>query len=410
MHKYNIILIVIDAVRSIDTGLDERDRLKIFSDLKDRKYIEFDKMVVSGPSSVMSAVSMLTGTASFKLARNYNDFRWERGLYNIVNDELDDLDYSLFGLFGTKEMRDKMKQVFPAIQNDLLPRDMKLSQKKWTNEQLYRLVNNYMENVISPSDSPFFLMTWFNSRFDYQTSDVIDKLIGDLEKHSFYKDTLVMVTSDHGYPDQRRGLASDGVDLQAAGMKHDMIVTDDNITVPFAVKFPEKILSENEELEKIVRNKERIYPIISQGSIAPTIFEVNNIKNKDFHFNFEQKSIMNFLSDQENEYIYRTDARFIFQPNRVISIRGKNAKFVIDHDNEKEYFFDYLKDLDEENELPTLENKDYEQNLRKTYSETESYALSVWRRRIEDSLVKSWVNHLKELSKFQELEQLQVAE
>ena len=74
MKKFNIILIIIDAVRSIETGLDERDRLKVFSELKDRDYLEFDKMVDSGPSSVMSAVSMLTGTASFKLARNYNDY------------------------------------------------------------------------------------------------------------------------------------------------------------------------------------------------------------------------------------------------------------------------------------------------------------------------------------------------
>ena len=398
MQKFNIILVVIDAVRSIDTGLDERDRLKIFSDLKERGYLEFDKMVVSGPSSVMSAVSMLTGTASFKLARNYNDFRWERGLYNIVNDELSDLDYSLHGLFGTKEMRDKMKQVFPPIQNNLLPGDMKLSQKKWTNEQLYRLVDNYFNNLIIPNDSPFFLMTWFNSRFDYQTSEVIDRLVTNLEEQSFYDNTLLMITSDHGYPDQRRGLASDGVDLQAAGMKHDMIVTDDNITVPFAVKFPEKIINDNKEIKKLLSKKETINSIISQGSIAPTIYEVNNIQNKDFHFNFEQKSIIDFLSNKDSNDIYRTDARFIFQPNRVISIRGKEAKFVIDHDNQKEYFYDLAHDENESYELLNLSDENYENILRESYSKSESHALSVWRQRIEESFSASWISHLRDLS------------
>tara|TARA_Y100001970_G_scaffold293982_1_gene445320 strand:+ start:18085 stop:19749 length:1665 start_codon:yes stop_codon:yes gene_type:complete len=398
MQKFNIILVVIDAVRSIDTGLDERDRLKIFSDLKERGYLEFDKMVVSGPSSVMSAVSMLTGTASFKLARNYNDFRWERGLYNIVNDELSDLDYSLHGLFGTKEMRDKMKQVFPPIQNNLLPGDMKLSQKKWTNEQLYRLVDNYFNNLIIPNDSPFFLMTWFNSRFDYQTSEVIDRLVTNLEEQSFYDNTLLMITSDHGYPDQRRGLASDGVDLQAAGMKHDMIVTDDNITVPFAVKFPEKIINDNKEIKKLLSKKETINSIISQGSIAPTIYEVNNIQNKDFHFNFEQKSIIDFLSNKDSNVIYRTDARFIFQPNRVISIRGKEAKFVIDHDNQKEYFYDLAHDENESYELLNLSDENYENILRESYSKSESHALSVWRQRIEESFSASWISHLRDLS------------
>ena len=398
MHKFNIILIVIDAVRSIDTGLDERDRLKIFSKLKDKKFIEFNKMVVSGPSSVMSAVSMLTGTASFKLARNYNDFRWERGLYNIVNDELADLDYSMHGLFGTKEMRDKMKQVFPPIQNNLLPRDLKLSQKNRTNDQLYRLVKNYLDDKIIPNQSPFFLMTWFNSRFDYQTSDVIEKLVNYLETLSFYDDTLVMITSDHGYPDQRRGLALDGVDLQASGMKHDMMVTDDNITVPFSIKFPETISSKNKRLQEMILEKKTINSLISQGSIAPTIYEINSLKKKDLHFKFEQKNVIDFILTQDDENIYRTDARFIFQPNRVISLRGKNAKFVIDHDNDKEYFFDLISDPEESTELLELEDKEYEQKLRLAYTESESYALSVWRKRIEDSLTDSWIQYLNQIS------------
>ncbi len=404
MKKFNIILIIIDAVRSIETGLDERDRLKVFSELKDRDYLEFDKMVVSGPSSVMSAVSMLTGTASFKLARNYNDFRWERGLYNIVNDDLKELNYSLHGLFGTKEMRDKMKQVFPPIKSNLLPGDMRLSQKKWTNDQLYRLTSKYLKDEIIPSDSPFFLMTWFNSRFDYQTSDIIERLISDLEKQDFYDETLIMVTSDHGYPDQRRGLASDGVDLQAAGKKHDMIVTDDNITVPFAIKFPEEVLSNYTNLRNLVSDGKVINSIISQGSIAPTIYQINQIRNKDYHFNFEQKSIIDQLLDFNDELIFRTDARFIFQPNRVISLRAKNAKFVIDHDNEEEYFYDLLKDPNEENEISFLDNKELESQLRKAYSDTESYALSVWRQRIEASLTESWINDLRRLSNNEHLD------
>lgn len=404
MKKFNIILIIIDAVRSIETGLDERDRLKVFSELKDRNYLEFDKMVVSGPSSVMSAVSMLTGTASFKLARNYNDFRWERGLYNIVNDELEELNYSLHGLFGTKEMRDKMKQVFPPIKSNLLPGDMRLSQKKWTNDQLYRLTSKYLKDEIIPSESPFFLMTWFNSRFDYQTSDIIERLITDLEKQDFYHETLIMVTSDHGYPDQRRGLASDGVDLQAAGKKHDMIVTDDNITVPFAIKFPEEVLSNYPNLRSLVSDRKVINSTISQGSIAPTIFQINQIRNKDYHFNFEQKSIIDQLIDFNDEIIFRTDARFIFQPNRVISLRAKNAKFVIDHDNEEEYFYDLLKDPNEENEISFLDNKEHESQLRKAYSDTESYALSVWRQRIEASFTESWINDLRRLSNKEHLD------
>ena len=63
---------------------------------------------------------------------------------------------------------------------------------------------------------------------------------------SFIKDTvlshgdedeaLVIVTADHGYPDQRRGLTSDGPDLKKSGKAHDLLLTDDNIEK--AVRYP----------------------------------------------------------------------------------------------------------------------------------------------------------------------------
>jgi len=83
----------------------------------------------------------------------------------------------------------------------------------------------------------------------------------------------------------------------------------------------------------------------------------------------------------------------------VISIRGKEAKFVIDHDNQKEYFYDLAHDEDENYELLKLNDENYENILRESYSESESHALSVWRHRIEESFSASWISHLRDLSK-----------
>ena len=82
----------------------------------------------------------------------------------------------------------------------------------------------------------------------------------------------------------------------------------------------------------------------------------------------------------------------------MISIRGKEAKFVIDHDNQKEYFYDLAHDENESYELLNLSDENYENILRESYSKSESHALSVWRQRIEESFSASWISHLRDLS------------
>ena len=41
----NVILIVVDAVRHYKSGLDERDRLDVYSELKNDRYLEIDRLV-----------------------------------------------------------------------------------------------------------------------------------------------------------------------------------------------------------------------------------------------------------------------------------------------------------------------------------------------------------------------------
>jgi hypothetical protein len=83
MKNNNLILIVVDAVRSYKTGKDERDRLDVYNNLTKEGYYAFNKLVVSAPSSVMSAITMLTGLRSFMLAQNYNDSQWEPELHDV---------------------------------------------------------------------------------------------------------------------------------------------------------------------------------------------------------------------------------------------------------------------------------------------------------------------------------------
>jgi len=323
----------------------------------------------------MSSATMLTGLPSFYLARNYSDFIWESDLYDILPTILEQKGYSLFGLFGTKEMRDKMKGLFPSIRRNYLTKGIKLHQKKWTNKELLRLNKEYFDKEISSMNNPFFLMTWFNSRFDDNTSSTIKEFTDYLKKFPFYDDTLIIVTADHGYPDQRRGLTSDGPDLKKAGKPHDLIVTDDNICVPLSIKFPNNFPL-NDSVDKLLAQKKSFSKPISQQLLFPTMLDVCQIKEVE-------NSIINEIQSPKDEYI-RSDARFIFQPNRITSVRNSKHKVIIDHEKNIYEFFDLIQDPKEIS--PTTLPKNIEEKLINYFTETEEKANSVWDKKISKKI------------------------
>tara|TARA_B100001093_G_scaffold514714_1_gene589378 strand:+ start:463 stop:2079 length:1617 start_codon:yes stop_codon:yes gene_type:complete len=367
----NVILIVVDAVRHYKSGLDERDRLDVYSELKNDRYLEIDRLVVSAPSSVMSSATMLTGLPSFYLARNYSDFIWESDIYDNLPLMLKEKGYDLYGLFGTKEMRDKMKGLFPSIKKDYLSRGIKLHQKKWTNKELLYINKQYFDREISSNPNPFFLMTWFNSRFDNQTSNTIKEFIDYLKTFSFYKDSIIIVTADHGYPDQRRGLTSDGPDLKKAGKPHDLIVTDDNICVPLSIKFPNEY-KVNTSIRNLIETKKSFSKPLSQQLLFPTILDVCKIKNVN-------NSIISEIENYRDDYI-RSDARFIFQPNRITSIRNSSYKLIIDHENNTYDYYD-LKNNPKETHPNDIDQK-IKDNLLGYFQSTEEKANLVWNQKI----------------------------
>lgn len=380
-NKKNVIFIVIDAVRSYSSGLDERDRLEVFDNLIKKEYFVFDKLVVSAPSSLMSSITMLTGLPSFSLAQNYNDFSWNEDLYNILPLNLKELGYDCYGLFTAKEMRDKTKSILPPIKKEFLPNGVNIRQKSWSNESLLKVVKNTFEKSIDKTTNPFFLMAWFNSRYDTQTSSIIDSLINYISKKSYYDDTLIIVTADHGYPDQRRGLTSDGPDLKKAGKPHDLIVTDDNISVPLAIRFPNDYKSNNLLLENFPNRY--IKNVLSQESILPTIFEVLDHNPEHKYLRPERRSITSELIEPNDNPI-RSDARFIFQPNRISSIRASDRKYVADRELDEEFCYDLLKDPFEKNRLQISEID--VSDLKNFYINSEEAAFEIWTERISNNM------------------------
>ena len=84
-EKLNVIWIVTDSARNFGTGgLDDRDRPEFFDTLKN-SFVNFENTVTSAPSSVMSGSCMLTGMNSYYIGRNYDDFRYEEELSQILH-------------------------------------------------------------------------------------------------------------------------------------------------------------------------------------------------------------------------------------------------------------------------------------------------------------------------------------
>ena len=186
MKKTNIIHIVIDAVRYYYSQRDERDKLHLFDQLKeDQTFYSFEKMVVSAPSSVMSAITMLTGVYSYPLAKNYNDFKFDFKSFPSLPEILKKENYKIYSLFNAREMREKMNSILPYCDSSILPKGVNLSQYKWKTTDINNCVHNMIKKNYFEKD-PFYLMLWDNSRFDTNTSITVENMLNTFKKKKFY--------------------------------------------------------------------------------------------------------------------------------------------------------------------------------------------------------------------------------
>ena len=363
----NIFLIVIDAVRHYDSGKDERDRLRLFDELSQNDFLTFNKMVVSAPSSIMSAVTMFTGEPSFDKSRTYDEFDWNAFKHMSFTEQLIQGDYLVSGCFAAREMREKMAPLIPFLPS--LPLGIKHNDASWSNRQVAEAAAAEILRLRSVKKD-FFFIAWFNSRYDTSTSETVAEflrknvLVGEDKNNS-----MVMVTADHGYPDQIRGLTSDGPDLKKAGKPHDLIMTDDNICVPFSIRCP---LECGGTIRDLVLGK--FYPSIVDEPLTQCC-----IKEMVLEFAFGAKTETNVLSTNlVNKTPIRSDARFIFQPGRICSMRTNCKKLIIDRDQELMFAYDLLNDPQELTPIPHSEFDEELWELKKLIEDQDRDAIAVW--------------------------------
>ena len=160
--------------------------------------------------------------------------------------------------------------------------------------------------------------------------------------------TILVMNSDHGYPDPTRQLSF----YERRKFGHDLIMTDDNILTPLFLSYPGC-------------RPNSITTPVSLLDISPTILELIGLPNlyEDNGYTHFGNSLMGYIksSKKKNTHVMRIDNRFIFQDNRMAAVRDSRRKYVRSFEDSLEELYDLEKDPGELNNL--IQDGRYEDEL-----------------------------------------------
>lgn len=329
MNNFNVVWIMIDSVRRYHTKGDDRSRLE-YMDQFAKQGVEFLNCVTSAPSTLMSLSATLTSLPSYHIGRNYADFQFDRDYFKSLTSILKENNYRTNRAFVMHPLvRERLKQ-FDLVPKRLWPRG--LSHKDWfCNDEINAMVHSVLnEELKVKSEKPSFWFIDYNCRNDENISNIVKNTAESLDKAGFTKDnTILMISSDHGYPDPRRGITPET--LKQKKLSHDVFMTDDNIMIPLTIRYPGCIPGK------------KINHTVSTLDILPTLLDLLEITvPSELRNNFHGVSLVPLIDgSQDKKYEdrkIRTDARLIDQPGRLTAIRGDRYKYIYDHDKKREEF------------------------------------------------------------------------
>lgn len=306
----------------------------------ENEFVSFSNMMVSAPSSIMSAVTFFTSIPAYYTAGNYSQFRFDNERFWCINDLLKLNGYKNYSIMNARTLRERLADMVDVIDTSYWTSNVRHSMMRWPNSEVTKIFYNLLD---SNPPSPSFNFLWYNVRLDPLISSEIKGLIENLKKRNLFKDSIIILTSDHGYPDMERGLVSDGWDLMKKGLTHDIILTNDNINVPFLLYYPGV-------KPRIVND------LASTEDIMPTIMELLNV---DIPYEKELslfgRSLVPLINNKNPEFfkerVVRTDARFSMQTERITSLQKGSFHYIIRHIDSKEELYDTENDPKEKNNI-----------------------------------------------------------
>ncbi len=342
--RSNVVWIVVDSVRSYVSGQDDRDKLDIMFKMG-CECVEFTTVVTSAPSSLMSASAMLTSVPAYYIGRNYEDFKYDNSVFTSLQDMLKPEGYCAYGVISGPHTRTRLQTAMDMVGSAYYPSDFPNRNGLWTNREVNGVLFNLLDVGI---EEPALILVWYNVRKDPHTSALVESGIDRLRDAGVLnEDSIFILTSDHGYPDPRRGITPES--LKAQGLTHDLVMTDDNILVPLYIKYPGSPVKTIE------------HPV-SSLDIMPTILDLLNIRYPQGRLvGMSGSSLLPTIqgsSLHERPVWLRSDSRFLLQEGRTTAVRGNRHKYIYHHDTMQEEFYDLEADPHEDNNLAKTRDGD----------------------------------------------------
>jgi len=343
-NNYNTFWFIIDSVRSFRTGKDDRDWLDIMDEFA-KDSVSFTNAITGAPSSKLAAGAMFSGLPSPFIARHFNDWEINSEGISTLKTLVNEYSYNSYSLFDTRNGRENYQNLVPPIKAKLLPKDYRLSDYVWSNKDI-----NYIFNFLFEKEKivqPCCVTSWYDCRRDPKTSYYVSEAINKIKKNNYYENSIIILMSDHGYPDPDTKLNAEFF----RGLGHDMILTDDNIKTPLLIKYP--------NCPKGIK----IDAVVGHIDILPTIFDILNIQYNSVITKYQGKSLLPLINgiEKTGSRIRRTDTRLPMDTKRMVSLRSDQYKYIYVFDDESEFLFDLISDPYER--LNLVNNTNYSEVL-----------------------------------------------
>lgn len=352
MKRYNIFWFIIDSVRYYKTGIDDRDKIDVM-DIFGKDSIEFTNCVTSAPSSLLSAGAMFTGLPSTFVSRHFNDFKVEDDQLDTIKTLVSKYGYRSFPIIDSRDLRIPMNHTVPNMLLKELPKGYKLSDYAWHNKDINHIFKHILKNQID--NQPFIFTVWNDCRRDKRISDYVKEMLNLIKENGLYNDSIIIMHSDHGYPDPRSEIDEKYFKKFTQG-NHDLILTDDNIKVPFYLKYPDGPVNL------------KIGNCIGLIDVLPTIFDIIGSDYKVVNEAFQGKSLLPIIGGEEKGSRIRiTDTRLPMDCNRLTSLRSDNFKYIFIQDTRDEYLFDLSLDPKETTDIKSSDEYQRDLNFLRNY-------------------------------------------
>ena len=174
-------------------------------------------------------------------------------------------------------------------------------------------------------------MLWYDCRRDPLVSTKVKQGMELIKSSGLYDNSVIVLTSDHGYPDPRSGLTESSM----RKARHDMVVTDDNIRVPLMIRYPGCRPQKVETMVGLIDLFPTVLKLLAIDSDDPRL---KNVRGQDL------SDLMQGLAVPWSERVIRSDTRLTLAPGRITSLRTNEYKYVYFHDETAEALFDLERD------------------------------------------------------------------